>query len=89
LWEHLGRTGPVFRQLWPASDPALAQEDLAEVVLQVNGKVRGHLHVPFGSDKATLEKLALADSKVQSFTAGKQVVKVIVVPDKLVNIVVK
>ncbi|HXP83152.1 MAG TPA: leucine--tRNA ligase [Bryobacteraceae bacterium] len=89
LWEQLGRTGPVFRQPWPASDPALAQEDLAEVVLQVNGKVRGHLHVPFGTSKAALEELALADSKAQPFLTGKQVVKIIVVPDKLVNVVVK
>jgi leucyl-tRNA synthetase len=89
LWEQLGRAGPVFRQPWPTCDPALAQEDLAEVVLQVNGKLRGHLHVPFGTDKATLEKLALADPKAQAFLAGKQVMKVIVVPDKLVNLVVK
>jgi leucyl-tRNA synthetase len=89
LWEQLGRTGPVFRQAWPVSDPALAQEDAAEVVLQVNGKVRGHLRVPFGMDRAALEQAALADGKAQPFTEGKQVVKVVVVPDKLVNIVVK
>ncbi len=89
LWEQLGRPGPVFRQKWPASDPALAQEDAAEVVLQVNGKVRGRILVPFGADHATLEKAALADSKTQPFLTGKQVMKVIVVPDKLVNVVVK
>ncbi len=89
LWEALGRTGPVFRQSWPAYDAELAKEDLAEVVLQVNGKVRGRLQVPFGSPREEMEKLALADAKVQPFTAGKQVMKVILVPDKLVNIVVK
>jgi leucyl-tRNA synthetase len=89
LWEQLGRTGPVFRQKWPASDPALAQEDAAEVVLQVNGKVRGRILVPFGADHATLEKAALDDPKTQPFLTGKQVMKVIVVPDKLVNVVVK
>jgi leucyl-tRNA synthetase len=89
LWELLGRKGPVFRQPWPALDEALAKEDAAEVVLQVNGKVRGHIAVPFGSSQETLEKAALADPKTQPFLTGKQVVKMIVVPDKLVNIVVR
>jgi leucyl-tRNA synthetase len=89
LWEQLGRTGPVFRQAWPVANEALAQEDAADVVLQVNGKLRGRLSVPFGTVQGEIEKLALADAKVQPFLEGKQVVKVIVVPDKLVNIVVK
>ena len=89
LWEQLGRTGPVFRQPWPAFDPALAKEDAADVVLQVNGKVRGRLALPFGTPQAEIEKLALADQKAQQFIEGKQVVKIIVVPDKLVNIVVR
>ena len=49
LWEQLGRKGPVFRQPWPVYDEALAKEDAAEIVLQVNGKVRGRLSVPFGT----------------------------------------
>jgi len=89
LWEQLGRKGPVFRQPWPAYDEALAKEDAAEIVLQVNGKVRGRLSVAFGISEDELKKLALADPKVQPSIEGKQVVKVIVVPDKLVNIVVK
>ena len=89
LWESLGRAGPVFRQTWPVCDEALAKEDAAEVVLQVNGKIRGRIHVPFGTSKEELERQAQADPSVQPFTTGKQVVKVIVVPDKLVNIVVK
>ncbi len=89
LWEQLGRKGPVFRQPWPAFDAQLAQEEAADVVLQVNGKVRGRMAVPFGTAEEELKKLALADQKIQPFLAGKQVVKVIVVPDKLVNIVVK
>ncbi len=89
LWEQLGHKGPVFRQPWPAYDEALAKEDAADVVLQVNGKVRGRLAVSFGTSEDELKKLALADPKVQPFVQGKQVVKVIVVPDKLVNIVVR
>ncbi len=89
MWEMLGRTGPVFKQPWPKYDPALEKEDAAEVILQVNGKLRGKIIVPFGADQAELQKTALADPKVLPFLEGKQVVKVIVVPDKLVNIVVK
>jgi len=89
LWEQLGRRGPVFRQPWPVYDEQLAKEDAADIVLQVNGKVRGRLSVPFGTSEDELKKLALADPKVQPFIEGKQVVKVIVIPDKLVNIVVK
>ncbi len=89
LWEQLGRTGPVFRQPWPVYDEELAKEDAAEIVLQVNGKVRGHILAPFGSPKEELERAALEDPATQPFLAGKQVVKVIVVPDKLVNIVVR
>ena len=67
----------------------LAREEEAEVVIQVNGKLRGRVNVAFGTPREALEKLALADSKVQLLLDGKQVLKVIVVPDKLVNIVVK
>jgi leucyl-tRNA synthetase len=89
LWEQLGRKGPVFRQPWPVYDEQLAKEDAAEIVLQVNGKLRGRMAVPFGTSEEELKKLALADPKVQPSIDGKQVVKVIVVADKLVNIVVK
>ncbi len=89
IWEELGKDGLVFRQPWPAFDPELAKEDLAEIVVQVNGKLRSRIHVPFGTPKEELEARAMADEKVQPYLAGKQVVKVITVPDKLVNVVVK
>jgi leucyl-tRNA synthetase len=89
IWEEIGKEGPVFRQSWPVFDADLAKEDEAEIVVQVNGKVRGRVFAPFGTAKDALEKLALADEKVQPFVAGKQVLKVVVVPDKLVNVVVK
>jgi leucyl-tRNA synthetase len=89
LWEELGHSGPVFRQAWPGYDPELAREAEAEVVVQVNGKVRGHILVPFGAPREELERKALENDKVQSFLQGKQVIKVITVPDRLVNIVVK
>ena len=89
MWEEQGRPAPVFHHAWPEYDPELAREDEAEVVIQVNGKLRGRVNVAFGTPREALEKLVLGDAKVQPLLDGKQVVKVIVVPDKLVNIVVK
>jgi leucyl-tRNA synthetase len=89
LWEEQGRSTPVFREPWPLFDPELAREDMAEVVIQVNGKLRSRLHVPFGTSKEELEAQARADEKVKPFVEGKQIVKIVVVPDKLVNIVVR
>jgi leucyl-tRNA synthetase len=89
LWGILGHDSPAFRESWPSFDEASAKEELADVIVQVNGKLRGHLSVPFGASQEELSKLALALDKVQPFIAGKQVAKVIVVVDKLVNIVVK
>jgi leucyl-tRNA synthetase len=89
MWEEMGRTGPVFKQQWPAFDEELAREEGAEVVLQVNGKVRSKITVPFGTGKEELERIALSDDKMQPFLNGKQTVKIVVVPDRLVNIVVK
>jgi leucyl-tRNA synthetase len=89
IWEELGREGPVFRQAWPPFDAELAKEDLAEVVVQVNGKLRGRIHVPFGTPEAEMIARAREEEKVKPFLDGKQIVKTIVVPDKLVNFVVK
>jgi leucyl-tRNA synthetase len=89
LWEELGRGGEVFRQAWPGYDPELAREEEAEIVVQINGRVRGRIHAPFGAPREQVERQALEEPKVQSFLAGKQVARIIVVPDKLVSIVVK
>jgi leucyl-tRNA synthetase len=89
IWEELGKVGPVFRQPWPEFNSELAKEDEAEIVVQVNGKLRTRIYAPFGVTKNQLESLALADDRVKAVLDGKQVVKVIAVPDKLVNIVAK
>ena len=89
IWEELGKEGPVFRQCWPTYDPELAKEDLAEIVVQVNGKLRSRIYLPFGTPTQELEAGALADEKARTFLEGKHVVKVITVPDKLVNVVVR
>ena len=89
LWSELGKSGPVFRQPWPEFDPDLAQEEEAEMPVQINGKLRGRIRIPFGATKELSEQRALADDKIQQFLQGKQIVKIIVIPDKLVNIVAK
>ena len=89
LWEELGGEGAVLRQPWPKSDPGLAKEDEIEIPIQINGKLVNLVRVPAGSDAKTIEAAAMADEKVKARTAGKTVVKVIVVPGRAVNLVVK
>jgi leucyl-tRNA synthetase len=89
LWEDLGRTGPVFKQRWPAFDPALAREDEIEYPVQINGKVRVRILLPAEAAADEVERRAVRHEKVQAQINGKQIVKVIVVPGKLVNIVVR
>ncbi|MBQ3971595.1 MAG: hypothetical protein II687_05250, partial [Selenomonadaceae bacterium] len=79
----------VHRQKWPSYDEAATVQDEIEIVLQINGKVRDKLSVPADVDRAAMEKIAMEQPRVQELTAGKTVVKVICVPKKLVNIVVK
>jgi len=89
LWETLGEEGSVLRAPWPVSDPALAREDELEIPVQINGKLVTVVRVAADADPKTIETAALADTKVQARTAGKTVVKVIVVPGRAVNLVVK
>jgi leucyl-tRNA synthetase len=89
LWEELGGEGSVLRAPWPKSDPRLAQEDEIEIPVQINGKLTSVVRVAAGSDAKAIEAAALADEKVRARTAGKTVAKVIVVPGRAVNLVVK
>jgi leucyl-tRNA synthetase len=87
LWSLLGHDDTITYAAWPTYDESKLVEDTVEVVLQVNGKVRSHAKVAKDMGKDELEKLALADDKIQEFTAGKTVRKVIAIPGKLVNVV--
>jgi len=89
LWSDLGNTTLTFEEEWPAFDEKLTVENNFNLVLQVNGKVRDMVPAQIGISKDDAEKLAFSSEKVQKFIKGKEVVKVIVVPNKLVNIVVK
>jgi leucyl-tRNA synthetase len=89
LWEELGGEGSVLRAPWPPSNPDLAKEDEIEIPVQINGKLVHVIRVPAGSESQVLEAAALADEKVRGRIAGKTVAKIIVVPGKTVNLVVR
>ena len=87
LWEVLGNKDGISYVAWPTFDEAALIENEVEMVIQVNGKVRSKVTVALNEDKAIIEKLATEDALVQDFISGKTIRKVIVVPNKLVNIV--
>jgi len=89
LWEELGEAGSILRAPWPVSDPELAKEDELEIPVQINGKLVSVVRVPVGADSKLMESVALSEEKVKTRTGGKSIVKVIVVPGKLVNLVVR
>ena len=89
MWSILGHNESLTNVAWPEADHSKAVENTVEVVFQVNGKVRAKASVAKDMDKAALEKLAMDNDRVKEFMNGKTVVKSIVVPGKLVNIVVK
>jgi leucyl-tRNA synthetase len=88
MWSLIGGEGLVSDAPWPVAKSELMQQSSVIVVVQVQGKLRDKLEVAKDMDKAELEELALASEKVQAFTDGKEIRKVIVVPNKIVNIVV-
>jgi leucyl-tRNA synthetase len=88
LWQVLGHATTLAYEPWPAFDPVLVRDDEIEIPVQINGKVKAKLLVPADADATTLEKLALADPRVQEQIAGKTVRKVIVKPRQMVSIVV-
>ncbi len=89
LWETLGESSNLLRAEWPHYDPALAKEEEVEIAIQVNGKVRSRIVVPADAEDDQVRELALADEKVKATIEGKEIVKVMVVKGRLVNIVVK
>jgi leucyl-tRNA synthetase len=88
LWEMLGHHDGLWTAGWPAFNPELAKDDEVEIPVQVNGKVRGRVKVAAGASQEEVMKLAETDVGVAGYLAGKRIVKVIFVPDKLLNIVV-
>jgi leucyl-tRNA synthetase len=89
LWELLGHTGGVAQTRWPAYREDLAREDQIEVIIQINGRLRGKMLVEPGMGQEELIDLAVNDQRVSVLVNGKAIAKTIVVPDKLVNIVLR
>ena len=89
LWERFGMKGFILTSEWPVADPALMQEDVVTIVVQVNGKLRGQIEVPNPPVEDAVMAAVRSHEKIQSWVEGKQVVKTIYVPGKLVNVVVR
>ena len=89
LWFLLGGKNAIVDSSWPVVDESALVQENVQVIAQVNGKLRSKLMVPLNSDNGAVQDLALSDEKIEKFTKGKQIIKVIVVPNKLINIVVK
>jgi leucyl-tRNA synthetase len=88
LWHELGHTGAIIDERWPRADAEALRQTTVEVIVQINGKLRGKLQLPVGSQRELALEAAVTDPNVQRFIAGKQIRKVIHVPDKLVNLVI-
>ncbi|MFQ8603168.1 MAG: leucine--tRNA ligase [Anaerovoracaceae bacterium] len=89
MWEHLGFAGSVHEQSWPSYDEKALVKDTVEIVVQLNGKIKEKLDIAGDLSREEMEKVAMENEKVKALTEGKNVVKVIAVPNKLINIVVK
>lgn len=89
MWEHLGFEGSVHDQKWPEYDEEALVKDTIEIVVQMNGRIKEKLNIAGGLSREEIEKTAMEDEKVKELIKDKNVVKVIAVPDKLINIVVK
>ncbi|UDM32537.1 leucine--tRNA ligase [Lentilactobacillus laojiaonis] len=88
LWSRLGHTNSIAYEQWPTYDESKMVESTSELVVQVNGKVRGHITVSKDADKATIQDIAVNDEKVKEYVDNKEIKKVIVIPNKIINIVV-
>ena len=89
LWSKMGEKGSIHRRAWPEFDPEIAKEELVTVIFQVNGKLRDKAEVATGLPKEEIKKMAMNSEKVRKFIGSREVIKIISVPGKLVNIVIK
>ena len=89
LWAALGHRESLFKRSWPVADPGALARDEVEIVVQVDGRVRGRLTAAVDAQEADIREMALTDGKVRPWLDGRQVAKVVVVPGRLVNIVTR
>lgn len=88
LWQMIGHNTMLVDTSWPQADKTLMQADTVQIAVQVNGKLRATITLPKDADREKAQETALADPSVQKFTAGKEIRKIIVVPNRIVNVVV-
>ena len=89
LWQALGHADSLAYEPWPKYDEAMLAESEIEIPVQIKGKVRAKIHVPAQADKATLEQIAQENEKIAVLLDGKEVVKTVIVPGRLVNFVTR
>ena len=89
MWEHLGYEGALHEQPWPEYDEKALVKDSIEIVVQINGKIKDKINITGDMSRDDMMKLADENDKIKALTEGKNVVKVIAVPGKLINLVVK
>jgi len=89
MWENLGNKDSIYKAKWPSYDEKALVKDEVEIVVQVNGKLKEKLNVPSGLDKASFEKAVMENESIKQLTDGKTIVKIIAVPNKLINIVME
>ena len=88
LWVELGHNEPLIDAIWPKSDPDALEQNEIEMVVQINGKLRGKITVTKNAEQKQIENQAVEDEKVKRNLEGKTIKKIIVIPERLVNIVV-
>ena len=89
IWEHLNQSGSVHEQSWPTYDPSLVVDNEITMVIQVNGKVRDKINTPRNYNKDDITQQALSQNNVKKYTDNKEIIKTIIVPERLINFVVK
>jgi leucyl-tRNA synthetase len=89
LWQQTGHQSSIYLQPWPRYNPDALILDEVEMVIQISGKVKERIKVPINSAKEELEQIALDNPKIMALTDGREIVKIVVVPNKLINIVIK
>lgn len=89
MWDHLGYEGSVHDQQWPEYDESALVKDTVEIVVQINGKIKEKINIAGDLSRDEMQAAAMEDEKVKVLVDGKNVVKVIAVPNKLINIVIK
>ncbi|MDF2532582.1 MAG: leucyl-tRNA synthetase, partial [Clostridia bacterium] len=89
MWQSIGKKDSVFNEKWPVWDEKAMVKDVVEIAIQVNGKVKGRMEIPTSAEQTEIEQLVMENGEIKEMLEGKQIAKIIVIKNRLVNIVVK